>query len=110
MCAALNDGLNGPAGSQSANIQPSLIETEAVTRLRWAAEVALLAEIIPPFIDATFLPRPDWLVIMLHPIWFAFTLVLLVATWHQRFGQIWKPTWSSPDFPRRLLQSSDHIL
>jgi PAS domain S-box-containing protein len=88
MSAALND----VAGSQSANIQPSLVEAEAVTRLRWAAGVALLAEIIPPFIDATFLPRPDWLVIKLHPIWFAFTLVLLVATWHQRFGQIWKPT------------------
>lgn len=78
-------------GFEYANAQPPSAEAEAVTRLRWAAGVALLAEIIPPAIEAMFLPRPDWLVIKLHPVWFVFTLVLLAATWHPRFGEIWKP-------------------
>jgi PAS domain S-box-containing protein len=83
--------LNYAAGSESANTQPPSVEAEAVTRLRWMAGVALLAEIIPPVIEVAFLPRPDWLAIKLHPLWFGFTLVLLAATWHRRFGEIWKP-------------------
>src|SRR5215471_16412393 len=71
--------------------QPQSVEAEAIARLRVATAVALLAEIIPPTIEAVFLPHPDWLVIELHPIWFVLTLVLWAATWHPRFGRVWKP-------------------
>jgi PAS domain S-box-containing protein len=80
--------INPAAGTDLANDRSA--ENEAVTRLRWAAGVALLAETIPPTIEAAFFPHPDWLVIKLHPVWFGLTLVLLMATWHRRFGEIWK--------------------
>src|SRR5215469_12119419 len=83
--------LNYAAGSESANTQPPSVEAEAVTRLRWVAGVALLAEILPPVIEAAFLPRPDWLVIKLHPVWLGFTLIFLLATLQRRFGEVWKP-------------------
>ena len=87
----MSDELNYAPGSESANTHAPSVDGEAVMRLRWAASIALFAETIPPFIEARFLPNPDWLVIKLHPVWFGFTLVLLAATWHPRFGEIWKP-------------------
>jgi len=83
--------LSRAPGRESANTQPPSVQEDAVMRLRWAAGVALLAETIPPLLEAAFLPRPDWLVIKLLPVWFGFTLLLLAATWHARFREIWKP-------------------
>jgi PAS domain S-box-containing protein len=83
--------LSRAPGCESATTQPPSVENDAVMRLRWAAGVALLVETIPPFLEAAFLPHPDWLVIKLDPVWFGFTLLLLAATWHPRFREIWKP-------------------
>ena len=89
--SSMSAELNYAPGSESANTHTPSVHGDAVMRLRWAAGIALLAETIPPLIEATFFPNPDWLVIKLHPLWFGFTLVLLAATWHPRFSEIWKP-------------------
>ena len=66
-------------------------EREAMTRLRLAAGVALLAEIILPVTEESAFSRPDLLTIEIQAIWFVFTVGLLAATWHPRFGRVWKP-------------------
>jgi hypothetical protein len=79
-----------------ADHRPLLLETfssdeEAVLRLRLAAAVSLIAELILPTYETVFLARPDWLAILIQAIWLFFTLVLLSATWHPHFTKIWKP-------------------
>jgi PAS domain S-box-containing protein len=72
-------------------VQPASVEAEAISRLRLAAAVSVLAEIILPAIEATWFAAPDWLAIEIQTIWFALTLALWIATWHPRFGRVWKP-------------------
>jgi PAS domain S-box-containing protein len=67
------------------------VEAEAIGRLRLATAVSLLAETILPVVEATLFARPDWLAIRIQAIWFVLTIVLLAATWHPRFGLVWKP-------------------
>jgi len=56
-----------------------------------AAAVSVLAEIILPTVEATWFSLPDWLAIEIQTIWFVLTLALWAATWHPRFGRVWKP-------------------
>jgi PAS domain S-box-containing protein len=67
------------------------VDAEAISRLRWATAVSLLAEIILPAVEATLFANPDWLAIEIQGIWLALTLALWSATWHPRFAQLWKP-------------------
>ncbi|HKD67021.1 MAG TPA: hypothetical protein VKB84_09290, partial [Candidatus Binataceae bacterium] len=66
-------------------------DQDAVIRLRLAAAVALIAELVLPIYEAIFLTRPGLPTIELQAIGFALTLALLTATWHPRFVQFWKP-------------------
>jgi PAS domain S-box-containing protein len=66
-------------------------EREAIFRLRLAAAVSLVAELILPLYEISFSATPDWLAILIQTTWFVLTLALLVATWHPRFSRIWKP-------------------
>ncbi|MBV8773744.1 MAG: hypothetical protein JO166_15665, partial [Deltaproteobacteria bacterium] len=67
------------------------VEAEARTRLRLAAAVSVVAEIILPAVEAVLFARPDWLAIEIQTIWFGLTLALWAFTWHPRFHQLWKP-------------------
>jgi PAS domain S-box-containing protein len=67
------------------------IEAEAISRLRLLTAVSVLTEIALPAAEAIFSRRPDWTAVKIETIWSAFTLVLFAATWHRRFGRIWKP-------------------
>ncbi len=73
-------------------LQLRSVEAEATTRLRLAAAVSVVAELILPTVEAIFFSHPDWLAIEIQSIWFALTLALWTATWHPRFGRFWKPT------------------
>jgi len=66
-------------------------DQEAVIRLRLAAAVSLIAELILPLYEIAFLARPDWLTILIQTIWFVLTLALLAGSWHPRFTRFWKP-------------------
>lgn len=79
------------AAEQPPLMQPTSPDQEAVIRLRLAAAVSLIAELILPLYETAFLARPDYLAILIQTIWFALTLSLLAATWHPRFIRIWKP-------------------
>ena len=72
-------------------VQLKSIEAEAVSRLRLAAALSVLAEIMLPAIEATLFSKPDWLAIETQAIWFGLMLGLWAATWHPRFGRVWKP-------------------
>jgi PAS domain S-box-containing protein len=72
-------------------LEPTSPDEEAVIRLRLAAAVSLIAELILPLYEVAFLPRPDWLAILIQAIWFMLTVALLAATWLPRFVRIWKP-------------------
>lgn len=72
-------------------LEPTSPDQEAVLRLRLAAAVSLIAELILPLYETAFLARPDWLTILIQAIWFVLTLMLVVATWLPRFERIWKP-------------------
>jgi PAS domain S-box-containing protein len=72
-------------------LEPKSPDQEAVIRLRLAAAVSLIAELILPLYETIFLPRPDWLAILIQAIWFVLTVTLLAATWHPRFARVWKP-------------------
>jgi hypothetical protein len=76
--------------SEGRTLQLTPVEAEATSRLRLAAAVSLLAEMILPAVEATLFARPDWLAIKIQAIWFVLTLVLWTAAWHPRFGQVWK--------------------
>jgi len=78
--------------SEEQTMQLRSLEAEATSRLRLAAAVSLLAETILPAVEATLFARPDWLAIEAQGIWFVLTLALWAATWHPRFGQVWKPS------------------
>lgn len=67
-------------------------DREAVIRLRMAAAVSLIAELILPLYEASAfaLARPDRLTIRIQLIWFVFTLMLLAATWLPSFERVWK--------------------
>jgi PAS domain S-box-containing protein len=82
---------NDATAPEFAVVQPQSDEAEAITRIRLAGALGLLAEIILPSIEAISFNRPDWLVIRIQAIWFVLTLTLLGATWHPRFSRIWKP-------------------
>ena len=71
--------------------QLTSVEAEATSRLRLAAAVSVLAEIILPAVEVTLFPRPDWLAVEIQAIWFGLTLALCAATWHPRFSRVWKP-------------------
>ena len=86
--------ISGPV--HQTTLQARLLELkppdqEAVTRLRMAAAVSLVAEIILPLFEATTFSKPDWLSIKIQAIWFILTVSLLAATWLPRFPRIWKP-------------------
>ena len=72
-------------------LQPELPDQQAIIRLRLAAAVSLLAELILPIFEVIRLPQPDWLAIETQAIWFILTVALLAATWHPRFPRVWKP-------------------
>jgi PAS domain S-box-containing protein len=72
-------------------VQLTSVEAEAISRLRMAAAVSVLAEIILPAVEATLFTIPDWLAIEIQTIWFVLTLALWIATWYPRFGRVWKP-------------------
>ena len=72
-------------------VQLKSLEAEAVSRLRLAAALSVLAEIMLPAIEATLFSKPDWLAIETQAIWFGLMLGLWAATWHPRFGRVWKP-------------------
>jgi hypothetical protein len=67
------------------------VEAEAISRLRLAAAVSVLAEIILPAVEAAGFSRHDWLAIEIQTIWLGLTLALWAATWHLHFGRVWKP-------------------
>lgn len=79
------------AAAQNGSSQPGSPDQEAVARLRLAAVVSLVAEIILPLFEATAFSRPDWLSIGVQTIWFVLTLSLLGATWLPGFKRVWKP-------------------
>jgi hypothetical protein len=72
-------------------LQLNSVEAEAIGRLRLATAIGLLAETMLPAVEATLFARPDWLAIKIQAIWFVLTVVVWAATWHSRFGQVWKP-------------------
>jgi PAS domain S-box-containing protein len=72
-------------------VQLTSVQAEAISRLRMAAAVSVLAEIILPGVEATLFAHPDWLAIAIQTIWFVLTLALWLATWHPGFGRVWKP-------------------
>ena len=72
-------------------IQPELPDQQAIIRLRLAAVVSLLAELILPVFEIIRMPKPDWLAIEAQGIWFILTVTLLAGTWHPRFPRVWKP-------------------
>jgi PAS domain S-box-containing protein len=74
-----------------ATFQPESVAAEAITRLRLAAGVSVIAETILPLVEATSFVRADWLAIEIQAIWFVLTLALWAATWHPRFALVWKP-------------------
>jgi PAS domain S-box-containing protein len=78
--------------SDHATAQLPSVDAGAISRLRSAVGVAVLAEIILPAVEVAWFLRPDWLAIEIQAIWLVFTLVLLVATWHPRFDRIWRPS------------------
>jgi len=67
------------------------VNREAIVRLRMAALVSLIAELILPFYEIAFSGHPDWMAILIQTIWFALTVALLASTWHPRFSALWKP-------------------
>ncbi len=72
-------------------IQPELPDQQAIIRLRLAAVVSLIAELILPVFEIIRMPKPDWLAIEAQGIWFILTVTLLAGTWHPRFPRVWKP-------------------
>ena len=72
-------------------LQPESPDHQAIIRLRLAAAVSLLAELILPVFETIRLAKPDWLAIEAQGIWFVLTVVLLAGTWHPRFPRVWKP-------------------
>jgi PAS domain S-box-containing protein len=72
-------------------LEPKASDQEAVIRLRLAAVVGLIVELILPIYETVFLTRADWLAIQILAIWFALTLTLLAATLLSGFVRIWKP-------------------
>src|SRR5438105_4154604 len=87
----MNPGAVHTADFAEPALQLESAQAEATTRLRLAAAVSVLAEIILPAVEATFFARPDWLAIEIQSIWFVFTLALWAFTWHPRFPRLWKP-------------------
>jgi PAS domain S-box-containing protein len=87
----MNPGAVHTADFAEPALQLESAEAEATTRLRLAAAVSVLAEIILPAVEATFFARPDWLAIEIQSIWFVLTLALWAFTWHPRFPRLWKP-------------------
>jgi PAS domain S-box-containing protein len=67
------------------------VNREAIIRLRLAAAVSLIAELILPIYEIFFSAQPDWLAILIQTIWLLLTLALLAATWHPRFVRLWQP-------------------
>ena len=61
-------------------LQPESPDQEALIRLRLAAAVSLLAELILPVFEASAYSKPDWLAIEAQAIWFVLTVALLAAT------------------------------
>lgn len=82
---------NDAAGPLPLLLEPNSPDREAVIRLRLAALVGLIVELILPLYQTIFLTRVDWRAIQILTIWFGLTLSLLVATWHSGFVRIWKP-------------------
>ncbi len=76
---------------QNRLLEPKSPDQEAVARLRLAATVSLIAEIILPLFEATLFSKPDWLAIRIQIIWFVLTVSLLAATWLPFFTKLWKP-------------------
>jgi signal transduction histidine kinase/ActR/RegA family two-component response regulator len=68
------------------------VNREAITRLRLATAVSLIAELILPIYELGFSGHADWLAILIQTIWFVFTVLLLGVTWHPRFTRMWKPS------------------
>src|SRR2546421_12394948 len=62
-------------GSES-TLQLKSVDAEATTRLRWAAAVSVLVEVILPAVEATLFPQPDWLAIEIQSIWFGLTVAI----------------------------------
>jgi PAS domain S-box-containing protein len=78
-------------GLTSALIEPQSPDQEALIRLRLAALVGLIVELILPIYQTIFLAHVEWQSIEILAIWFALTLALFAATWHRGFVRIWKP-------------------
>ena len=98
---------NDAAGPLPMLLEPNSPDQEAVSRLRQAALVGLIVELILPFYQTIFPTRADWLAIEILAIWFALTLSLLVATWHPGFVRDLEPrrnaVFHSNDFQFRNL-------
>jgi PAS domain S-box-containing protein len=73
-------------------LEPESPDEQAVIRLRMAAVVGLIVEVILPLYEGVFLTRIDWQAMQILAIWLAMTLALLAATCHRAFLRIWKPT------------------
>jgi PAS domain S-box-containing protein len=87
----MSSGLVCATDSRVQTPQLTSVEAEAIRRLRLAAAVSVLAEMILPAVEAAFFPRPDWLAIEIQAIWLGLTLALWAATWHPNFPRVWKP-------------------
>jgi PAS domain S-box-containing protein len=85
-----------PDSTEALALQERLLPPEspdqaALLRLRLAAGVSLIAELILPIFETVRMAQPDWLAIETQGIWFVLTIALLAGTWHPRFPRVWKP-------------------
>jgi PAS domain S-box-containing protein len=86
-----NPQIDDMEGLSSAPIEPQSPDQEGPIRLRLAALVGLMVELILPIYQSIFLAQVERQSVEILAIWFALTLALFAATWHPGFQRIWKP-------------------